>query len=198
MRYEEDIFAGYIHEDVMFCQTVDHLGGVDASAIFYCYLPFVDEMKIPSRIQENEPAGTITQLSCVENRGFQKIEALVETPDVASKYSSSGTPSDVTEFKFFLLGTRAELIGLSRKLRDKPFVFIVRDNNKRKFIIGTLESPAYVKNFDIQLGRKAEDDTGAEVKLRSNAIIYEYLGDIPTAPVEHFGDFDGDFDTDFD
>lgn len=194
MSSESDAFAGYMFEDVMFC-NVDNLGGV-STEIFYCFLPFVQTMRLPLRIGTNKNTGTITLLKCFENRGFHKITAQLETPLLESNYKPGNAP-DTSELTMYLPGTRAELIGLSRKLRDKPFSFIVKDYSDKKFIIGTLESPAYLKSFKISPGKKMEDDNGAELKFRSNAICYEFNGNIPLAPTDISGDFDTDFDEDF-
>lgn len=195
MRRELNVFEGYIHEDVMFCD-IDNLGGI--AEVYYCFLPFIKTMTIPSPNAKNKNAGMIRRLTCVENRGFKKIDTLFETPLLDAQFNSSGESSDTSELTIYTLGARAELIGLSRKLRHKPFSLIVRDYNDKKFVVGTLQSPAYMRSFEISPGKKLDDDNGAEIKFRSNTIIYEYDGNIPVVEPAHFGDFNQDFDRDFD
>lgn len=192
-----DAFALYLLEDIDHCDSDDVAGGLKVGEIYYCYLPDIISYRIPSAISTNEYAGTVTQkIICKENKGFKKIKCLVDTSELTSKFSGS---KDTSELDGFLLGTRGQLVGLSRKFRNRPFVFIVKDNNGRMFLIGTLASPAYMISLDLSTGLKYEDDNGAAFKMRSNAIFYEYKNEIPViAPEELPGDFDKDFDLDFD
>lgn len=194
-----DVFAAYIQEDVDYCENVDVLGGLEESEIYYCYLPYIEVLRLPSAISTNEYAGKVRQqIVCRENFGFSRIKALVDTAELSSKYSGGGKSGDSSELEGLLLGTRAQLIGLSRKLRHRPFVYIVRDRNGRQFIIGSLESPAYLQSFDLELGKKYEDDNGASFHVKSNAIIYEYEGEIPVIdPEESEGDYSDDYDDDY-
>lgn len=188
-----DVFADYIHEDVLYCEIEDVFGGISDTGIYYCYQPFISDMKVPP-IVNSEYSGTIKSISCLKNRGFKRIRALVESGSIQTEYNGQ---SDETLMSFFLLGNKAEFIGLSRKLRHRPFTIIVVDNNQRKFVIGTLVSPAYLKNFEIDSGKKFDDNCGAMVTFSTNAIFYELTGNIPSAPSALFGDFDLDFDEDF-
>lgn len=191
-----DSFEAYLYEDVLFCNTDDVMGGLSDSEIYYCYQPFIASLNIPNPLGSNEQAGTIRSISCKPYRGFKKMNALVETPSLDSDYTGSNQISDTSEFSAFLMGNRAELIGLSRKLRDRPFTLIVKDSNGKKFLIGTLQSPAYLQNFKITSGKKFDDNCGAEIKFRSNTVFYEFSGEIPFA-ASHYKDFDADFDSDF-
>lgn len=192
-----DAFAYYIQEDVDYCETTDVLGGLQEAEIYYCYLPYIEVLRLPSAISTNKYAGKIRQeISCKENFGFKKIKALVDTAGLTSRLSSSG--KDTSELEGFLIGTRAELIGVSRKFRHRPFVFIVQDRNGRKFVCGTLVSPAYLQSFDLETGKKFDDDNGAAFKVKSNTIIFEYDGEIPVYTAPENGDYDTDYDDDYD
>lgn len=192
-----DVFGSYIHEDVLYCDTSDVQGGLSESEIYVCYQPFISFLKVPGIIASNQYAGQISKVLCVAGRGFYRIKALVESPNISSDYRGSGTVSDNSEFSAFLLGNRAELVGLSRKMRERPFTLIVRDNNGKKFLIGTLESPAYLKDFKIESGKKFDDDCGAEISFKSNTLFYEFTGNIPVID-PNAGDFSSEFDVDFD
>lgn len=191
----KDIFEAYIHEDTMYCETNDYLGGI--SDILYCYQPFIEYLVVPSPIATNTNAGTITSIICKKNKGFKSIKPLIETAFLKHNFSDAGNAPDTTELTAFLLGTRAQLIGFSRKMRDRPFTFIVKDNNGKMFLTGTLQSPAYLRDFSIDTAKKFDDDCGAEMKFRSNTLFYEFTGTIPIESTI-FGDFDEDFSNDFD
>jgi len=192
-----DVFASYILEDVEHCDAVDVVGGLQPAEIFYCYLPDILTLRTPPAFSTNESAGTIkSMITCKQHKGFKKIKALIDTAGLSSKFSGK---SDSSTLNGFLLGTRGQLIGMSRKLRYRPFVFIVKDNNGRQFIIGNLVSPAYLKNFDLNTGIKYEDDNGASFTIESSSIIYEYKPNIPVlVPQDLDGDFDDDFENEFD
>lgn len=196
----QDVFSAYIHEDVEFCSGEDFLGGLQEAEIYFCYLPFVDSLKLPLAAASNALAGTVSaKITCKPNRGFQKMKALVDTSELSSQFSGSKEVSDVSDLKVFLLGVRAQLIGFSRKFRNRPFVFIIKDNNGRQFVLGNLASPAYLKDFNMISGKKFDDDNGVDLTITSNSILYEYTQDIPIVdPKDLAGDFDSDFDIDFD
>lgn len=198
-----NVFESFIQEDIDICVSDDFSGGLQPCKIFYCYLPYIRSLKLPGASGYNETAGRILQnIICEENRGFSKLEALIDTSDLHSEYDDSGMGSDQSEIQIFIPGTRAALIGLSRKLRHRPFVFLVETQDGRRFVLGTLVSPAYLTQFSLQTGRQYEDDNGAEIRLRANTIIYEYAGEIPMIPPDDQivtpGDFSSDFDKDFD
>lgn len=188
---EVNAFDAYIHEDVIYCDTNDFLGGICETEIYYTLISSVDVLKIPSLIFGNEKSGQVKDLFLKENRSFKKIKALVDTSELKSNLDNS-------DLEIFLLGTRAELIGFKRTTNHRPLVFLLRDNNGKYFIFGTLESPAYIKDFSIETGKKPDDDTGANVKLVSNGSIFEYIGPTDIVEPPHIGDFDEDFDEDFD
>lgn len=195
-----DPFADYIVEDVEHCETVDVLGGLRETEIYYCYLRHIETLRIPSAISTNDYAGKIRQeIACQENRGFKKMTALVDTGELSARFSPNSKSQDSAELEFFLLGSRAELIGLSRKLRNRPFVFIIKDRNGRQFVCGTLVSPAYLNAFSIGLGKVFDDNNGATFSVKSNSIFYEYLGNIPVIdPEELDGDYSDDYSDDYD
>lgn len=189
-----DAFEAYIHEDVS-CEPNEVYGGLQEAELYYCYLPFVESLRTPSAIGSNNFAGTVSRdIVCKENYGFKKIKALVDTPKLSAEYSGS----DSAQVEGFLLGTRSELVGFSRKVRHRPFVFIVKDKNNKQFILGNLVSPAYLKSFSMDTGSADGEDNGASFKFSSNSIIYEYVGKIPVVEKPNVGDFDSDFDSDFD
>lgn len=190
----QDVFHSYIHEDVLYCENTDYLGGI--ADILYCYQPNIEYLPIPSRTGTNESAGRITSIVCKQYTGFKSIKALIETAFLTNNFAD-GNVQDTTELTAFLLGTRSELIGFSRKIREKPYTFIVRDNNGKLFLLGTLQSPAYLKEFTIQTGTKFDDNCGAEIKFRSNSILFEFTGEVPVGTSD-FGDFSNDFSNDFD
>ena len=111
---------------------------------------------------------------------------------------SIGRKDSKTDFELQLLGVRAKLIGFSIRMRNIPLVFIVKDRNERFFIIGTLVSPAYISSFDLQSGKKYEDDAVGTLKLSTAASIYEYQNEIPVYATPNEGDFDSDWHNDFD
>ena len=191
-----DVFEAYIHEDVLYCETNDFLGGL--SDIQYCYQPFIEQLSVPAAAGNNETAGKIKSLTCKENYGFKSIKHLIDTAQLTGEFATGGAVSDTSELTGYLIGTRAELIGLSRKLRERPFTIVTTDNNGRKFLLGTLQSPAYLKKFSIKSGKKFDDDCGAEFMFRSNSLFYEFIGKVPVAVPTDTGDFDTNFDFDFD
>lgn len=192
----KDVFQAYIHEDVVYCETDDFVGGI--RDIQYCFQPFIEYLPVPSAANTNIKAGEIKTVTCKENYGFKSIKHLVDTAQLTGNFASGGAVQDTSELTAYLIGTRAELIGLSRKLRERPFTIIVTDNNGRRFLIGTLQSAAYLKDFEIETGKEFDDDCGAEVVFRSNTLFYEFTGDVPSTDPVHVGDFDSDFDEDFD
>lgn len=199
----QDIFESVNYEEISFCDTEEFHGGLIETEIYYCPIRYITQLRTPSTIGWFESAGKISQkIICRENYGFRKMKALVETPEFNSALEGSlGRKSSSSDLELILLGTRARLIGFSRKLRHIPMVFVVKDRNGRQFVIGSLVSPAYLSNFQLKSGKKNEDETGASLKVTCNTIIYEYTNTIPVIIPdipEDEGDFTGEFDTDFD
>lgn len=193
-----DVFTStsenFIQEDINCNFGIDLGGGLQPAQIYYCFLPWVKKLVTPGASAMNAYAGRISHILCEENRYFSRMAALVDTAEIESKFSPK---SDASSLEFFISGLRGELIGLSRKLRNKPFVFIVKTMDDRAFVFGTLASPAYVSSFELVSGKKWDNDNGAALKLASNAIIYELTGTIPIPVPEVVGDFTTDFDVDF-
>jgi len=198
-----NIFEDVIYEEISYCDTDEFAGGLVASEILYCPINKIDRLVVPSVYGSFESAGKISQkILCKENYGFKKIKALVDTSELSSGLDGQiGRKNSSSDLELMILGTRAKLIGFSRKTRQVPLIFIVKDQNGKYFVFGTLVSPAFVSGFDLKTGKKYEDESGASIKLTANTIIYEYTNQLPVIipdPEPDEGDFDTDFQTDFD
>lgn len=67
-------------------------------------------------------------------------------------------------------------------MKNVPATFIVKDRNGRQFLIGSILNPARLDNFELTTGAGQEDDNGGTATIISNAIVYEYTGNIPMQP----------------
>jgi|SRR5690606_3428364 len=198
-----NIFEDVIYEEISYCDNDEFAGGLVPTEIYYCPIKKIERLVTPMIYGSFESAGKISQkILCVENYGFKKIHALVDTSELTSGLEGqTGRKTSNSDLELMILGTRAQLIGFSRKTRQIPLVFIVKDQNEKHFVFGTLVSPAYVSSFDLKTGKKYEDESGATIKLTANTIIYEYTNELPIIipdPEPDEGDFDTDFQTDFD
>ena len=194
------IFETVNYEEISYCNTDEFSGGLVETEIYYCPIKYIDFLKTPGVYGGFEAAGKVTQrIICKPNYGFKKMKALLDTPEFHSGLDGSiGRKDSKTDFELQLLGVRAKLIGFSVRMRNIPMVFIVKDRNERFFIIGTLVSPAYISSFDLQSGKKYEDDAVGTLKLSTAASIYEYQNEIPVYVPPAEGDFDSDWHNDFD
>lgn len=194
------IFETVNYEEISYCNTEEFSGGLVETEIYYCPIKFIDYLKLPTALGSFESSGKVVQrIICKPNYGFKKMKALLDTPEFASGLNGSiGRKASTTDFELQLLGIRAKLIGFSIRMRNIPLVFIVKDRNERFFIIGTLVSPAYISSFDLQSGKKYEDDAVGTLKLSTAASIYEYQNEIPVYATPNEGDFDSDWHNDFD
>ena len=190
-----NVFAHYVQDDVDFCDVEDVIGGIQPSEIYFCHIKHIDILRTPLAKSTNNYAGTIlNKIICKENTGFSRMKSLVESAELTSEYQNTKDSSDL---ELFLLGTRAELIGVSRKFRHQPFIIIVKDENNKQFVIGTLASPAYLRSFEITTGKKFDDNSGGSLKFRSNTIFFEYKHEIPIKPTD-IGDYNDDYNDDYD
>lgn len=198
-----NVFESVIYEDISYCETEEFIGGLVPTEIYYCPINRITQLRVPGTAGNYESAGKITQkILCTENYGFKKVKALIDTSELSSNLDGRvGRKTSGSDLELMILGTRAQLIGFSRKTRNLPLVFLVQDNNGKWFVFGTLVSPAYVSGFDLKTGKKYEDESGATIKLAANTIIYEYTNEIPVIipdPEPDEGDFDTNFHNDFD
>lgn len=196
-----DIFEDVNYEEISYCDTEDTAGGLAETEIYYIPIRFVEFLKTPSVVGSFAEVGTVAnKIVCKKNYGFKKLKALMDTADLAGDLQGSiGRKRPSGEIGFTLLGLRDELIGFSRKMMAVPLIVIAKDRNGRQFLIGTLVSPAYISNFQLQSGKKFDDDSAAVLKVSSNASLFEYKNVIPVIePDPETGDFDYNFDTDFD
>lgn len=198
-----NIFDTVIYEEISYCETDEFTGGLIPTEIYYCPINRIERLVVPNASGSYEAAGKITQkILCTENYGFKKIKALIDTSELSAALEGNiGKKTDGSDFELIILGTRAKLIGFSRKMRNVPMVFIVKDTNGRYFVLGTLVSPCYIAGFELSTGKKYDDDPAASLKLHANTIIYEYTNVLPVIvpePEPDEGDFDTDFHTDFD
>lgn len=203
MTNSTDIFADINYEEIYYCETDDVFGGLAETEIYYCPIRFVESLKTPSLVGGFEEAGTVTnKIVCRKNYGFKKLKALMDTADLGGDLQGSiGRKRPSAEISFTLLGLRDKLIGFGRKMMSVPMIAIAKDKNGRQFIVGTLVSPAYISSFQLQTGKKFDDDSAAVLKLTTAASLFEYKNIIPVIEPEtdpSTGDFDYNFNTDFD
>src|SRR5690606_27460246 len=153
-----NIFEDVIYEEISYCDTDEFAGGLVASEILYCPINKIDRLVVPSVYGSFESAGKTSQkILCKENYGFKKIKALVDTSELSSGPDGQiGRKKSTSDLELMILGTRAKLIGFSRKTRQVPLIFIVKDQNGKYFVFGTLVSPAFVSGFDLKTGKKYE------------------------------------------
>ncbi len=163
---EESIF----YEDITSCEEFD--GGLQESEIYYCAYSQVQPFQIPSLLGSFATAGQISEeIKTKEGYSFRRIKSMVDQNDLGS----SGNQS---QLKLFVLGLRAELIGMKRMLEMMPGIYIVTDNNNRKFVIGNTLSPA-IASVTLNTGKSNEENSGAQITLSSNMIFFEYTGQLP-------------------
>lgn len=196
-----DIFKNVNYEEISYCETDDIAGGLAETEIYYCPIRYVESLKTPSLVGSFDEVGTVSQpIVCKEHYGFKKLKALTDTADLGGDHQGSiGRKRPSAEIGFTMLGLRAQLIGFGRKMSTVPMIVIAKDKNGRQFLVGTLVSPAYVSSFQLQTGKKFDDDSAAVLKFTTNASLYEYKNVIPVIePDPDLGDFDFNFNDDFD
>lgn len=168
------------HEEITAsCEEFD--GGLSECEIYYCPNFHVNPFKIPNINGTFTSAGTITKnITCKNRRSFERIDALVDLNEL----NATGEKSTL---KFYVMGLRGKLIGMKRILPRIPGVYIVKDNNGRKYVFGNTLSPARA-SVDLSTGQKNEDNTGATISLSSNMIFFEYTGALPPYRESDFTD----------
>lgn len=166
----EEIEDAIWFEDVKSCEEFD--GGLQECEIYYCPYTQVTPFVVPSLFGSFATAGLVSEnIVAKEGCSFQRIHALMDQ----SELSVSG---NTTSLKFFVLGLRAELIGMKRILEAMPGIYLVVDNNNRYFVIGNTLSPA-IASVSLSSGKTHEDNSGANITLQSNMIFFEYTGQMP-------------------
>lgn len=171
------------HEDVSDCE--EFLSGLIETEIYFCPAMFLSRIKIPNILGTFTSAGTISEnLVCKKRRGFYKLRGLIEQNDLTAQVSDNSTKTSLT---IYLLGLKANRIGLARKFKMIPGVYLVKDLNQRFWVIGTDISPAFA-TCELNTGKKFDDDSGMQIKLTSNSIFYQYSGAIPLPPESDFSD----------
>ena len=166
----EDIEDFIWYEDISSREEYD--GGLQECEIYYCPYMQVEPFAVPSIYGSFEGSGFIDQ-EIVARKGysFQRIKALIDNNDL-------NTSGSTTKLNIYVLGLRAKIIGLKRKLEMMPGIYLVRDNNQRCFVIGNTLSPARA-SVTLSSGKTIEDLSGAQIQLTSNMIFFEYKGVTP-------------------
>lgn len=194
---QNNAFENFIQDEISSCLTDENIGGV--IDIHYCFMPWVNTFRTPSVLETNAYAGKIHEdITCLPNRYFSKIPALVDSSHINSKYEGPGKVSFKSELEFMLVGNRDEFIGLARKMTNRPFIFVVRDANNKQFVVGTTTSPAYVTSFEIKSEKKFDDEVVAMFRFEANSIYFQYDGKITVKEnIAVLGDYSFEYDEDY-
>lgn len=136
----ENIEDLYWHEEIKSCKD-GYNGGLKPSEIYYCPAMHVNKFTIPNLLSSFTNAGTISENITLKNRrSFYKLSALVDQNELEASTSFDSSKSSLN---LFIVGLEANRVGISRILPSMPGIYIIVDNNGRKWVIGTIISPAF-------------------------------------------------------
>lgn len=178
----ENCFENIPLEDINICPNEELQAGL-APEVYFLPKPFLKTITIPDLDANSsyEDMGTITaDIEPIVGKGFVKLDLQIDLNSASTALvGNRGNKKDQTTLTIFVPGTKAAVLGFKRLYKNIPGIFIVRDLNGRKFVIGTDLAPAYIDNLEVSTGTSPEDNNGGTGTIISNANMFEYTGNIP-------------------
>lgn len=178
----ENCFENIPLEDINICPNEELQAGL-APEVYFLPKPFLKTITIPDLDANSsyEDMGTITaDIEPIVGKGFVKMDLQIDLNSASTALvGNRGNKKDQTTLNIFVPGTKAAVLGFKRLYKNIPGIFIVRDLNGRKFVIGTDLAPAYIDNLEVSTGASPEDNNGGTGTIISNANMFEYSGNIP-------------------
>ncbi len=185
-------------ENVEFCPTDEIAAGVSETGVYgasiYDFAP--GGIKKPADLETAtslEAAGTIADSHIFkEGRGFHKIYINPDTGMVDSAHAGEkGNLSLTNSLTGSLQGTGAKIVGYTRKYKNTPMIYIVKEKNGDVKQIGSELVPAYMSEIAGTSGQKPGDVKATTVKISDTqpymaphyaGTIQEFPAPAPEAP----------------
>lgn len=179
----ENCFENTALEDITICPNDELQAGL-VPEVYFMPRAFLKTFKLPTTTATYASAATITDdIEAIIGKGFVKMDLQIDLNSVNSNLvGNRGNKKDQTTLNIFLPGTKAEVLGFKKLYKNLPGIYIVKDNNNKKFIVGTKDQPAYIDQLDVNTGQGPEDDNGGTGTIIANCNLYEYTGNIPLNP----------------
>lgn len=180
---QDNCFENTPLEDITVCPNDEFQAGLVPETFFLAKV-FLKTFKLPTDTSTYAKAATITQdIEAIIGKGFVKLDLQIDLNSVNTNLvGNRGNKKDQTTFNFFIPGTKAEVLGFKKIYKNLPGIWIAKDNNGKKFVIGTKDQPAYIDNLEVNTGEGPEDNNGGTGTIIANCNLYEYTGNIPLNP----------------
>lgn len=167
-------FEGITTEDIGHCALLELSSGL-RTRLYYAPASFFLKIDLPKG-ESYVDAITIEKEGIeFKGGGWSYIDILVDENEV--KYLLSGSlqrKKSKTDFDFYVLGFRSEVIGFLEKNMNTPLVFAIGDSNSNNWVIGNLRNRAFISSGEGSTGRKYEDNSGMMAKITCNSCVYRY------------------------
>ena len=180
---QDNCFENTPLEDILVCPNDEFQAGLSPE-IYFLPKAFLKTFKLPANTSTYAQAATITQdIEPIVGKGFVKMDLQIDLNSVNTNLvGNRGNKKDQTTLNIFIPGTKAEVLGFKKTYKNLPGIYIAKDNNGKKFVIGTKDQPAYIDELDVNTGQGPEDNNGGTGTIIANCNLYEYTGNIPLNP----------------
>lgn len=176
-------------ENLDYCPTLEVSAGVSETGVYAASIYDFEEIKkVPSldAAASLTAAGTIADSHVFKaGRGFHKVYINPDSGMIDSAHAGEkGNLTIGNSLTGSLPGTGARVVGWSRKYKNMPMIYIVKEKDGSVRQLGTEDSPAYMSELAATSGQKAGDAKQTTVKI-SDTLPYmapHYAGTMQIFP----------------
>jgi hypothetical protein len=116
-------------------------------------------------------------------KGWKSIDIMVEESELkAPLVGNKGNKKLTGQIEFYIPGFKSASVGFVDAYKNVPTIYAIPDANGVFWVVGTPLHGAYIDTSEAATGKKAEDNSGVPVTVKSNSKLHSMQGEITVTP----------------
>lgn len=157
-------------ENLESCATEEVVAGVSETGVYAAPVKDFESIESPADFEAAVAEGDLATIAAAHvfkaDKGFHKVQFIPFTGKVeTAQVGEAGNLSFQNSLTGTLKGTSAKVAAWTRRYKNEPMIYIVKEKNGDVKQIGSELSPAYMSEFTGSSGAKAGDLKSSILKI---------------------------------